>query len=232
MKATVFDGITRELGAVSSRRSFFHLLGGAAVVGSGVALLGSYNAQAKGKSHGKARVEGHGKGPAKGKSAVQAQGKKKTITICYQNQTRTVKKKGYQTKYPGATLGVCPATPQPQPQPQPAACTNWIISGGPNQSDPIMIDDDGSILNVTTGKFLVIDNNGMAGPVNPVVFDGKVGDVLRVRATDWGGCRSFSPLWVHCLATGQKKQLFTGYNGSGCSNPKGDFLDMNITISL
>ena len=238
MKATVFDGITRELGAVSSRRSFFHLLGGAAVVGSGVALLGSDKAQAKGKSHGKARVEGHGNGPAKEKSAVQAQGKKKTITICYQNQTRTVKKKGYQTKYPGATPGLCPTTGGTTggstggSTQQPAACTNWIISGGPNQSDPIMIDDDGSILNVTTGSFLVIDNNGQAGPINPVVFAGKVGDVLRVRATDWGGCRSFSPLWVHCLATGQKKQLFTGYNGSGCNNPKGDFLDMTLSISL
>jgi len=221
MNTVVFDGIVREMGEVSTRRSFTRLLGGAVALGTGLALGGE--SLAKGKSHGKAQAQGK----AKSAGQVAAQGKKKTITICYQNQTRTVKKKGYQTKYPGATLGPCPAGPM-----QTAACTNWIISGGPNQSDPIMIDDDGSILNVTTGTFLVIDNNGQAGPVNPVVFNGKVGDVLRVRATDWGGCRSFSPLWVHCLATGQKKQLFTGYSGAGCSYPKGEFLDMNLTISL
>ncbi len=96
----------------------------------------------------------------------------------------------------------------------------------------VTIDDDGSILNVTTGKFLIIDNNGMAGPLNPVVFPGQVGNVLRVRATDWGGCRSFSPLWVHCLATGAKRQLFTGYSGAGCAYTRGEFLDMNLTVEL
>ena len=87
-------------------------------------------------------------------------------------------------------------------------------------------------MNATAGKFLVIDNNGMAGPLNPVIFNGKVGDVLRVRATDWGGCRSFSPLWVHCLATGQKNQIFSGYSGAGCAYTKGEFLDMNLTVAL
>jgi hypothetical protein len=239
MNTVVFDGIVRELGAVSTRRSFFRLLGGAAAVGGGLALttheesLGKSRGKHTGKDHAAERDHGD-----HGHESVSAQGRKKLITICYQNQTLTVKKKGYQTKYAGATVGACAPVPpdktqpQPQPQPQPVTCTSFILSGGPNQSDPITIDDDGSILNVTTGTFLIIDNNGMAGPLNPVVFSGHVGDVLRVRATDWGGCRSFSPLWVHCLATGQSKQLFTGYNGSGCANPKGDFLDMTLTVAF
>jgi hypothetical protein len=215
MDATTFDGISRNLGSVSTRRSFARLLGGAAVLGATFAA--SEESQARGKRHGKDREQ------------VGSEGRRgKKITICYQNQTRTVKKKGYQDKFPGATRGACQdGGGQPQ-----QACTTFVLSGGPNQSDPITIDDDGSILNVTTGKFLVIDNNGMAGPLNPVIFTGEVGNVLRVRGTDWGGCRSFSPLWVHCLASGQKREIFTGYAGSGCGYTKGDFLDINITVAL
>ncbi len=218
MDATTFDGISRNLGSVATRRGFARLLGGAAVLGA--VLAGGEEGQARGKGNGKGREQ------------VSAQGKGKKITICYRTQTRTVKK-GYLNTYPGATKGACPAgggTPGGGQPTQP--CTTFVISGGPNQSDPITIDDDGSILNVTTGKFLVIDNNGMAGPLNPVIFNGQVGNVLRVRATDWGGCRSFSPLWIHCLATGQKRQIFTGYSGAGCAYPKGEFLDMNLTVAL
>ena len=218
MDATTFDGISRNLGAVSTRRSFARLLGGAAVLG---AVLSSEESQARGRGHGQ------------GRDQVGAEGRRgKKITICYQTQTRSVKKKGYQTKFPGATKGACPAPGNPGGGQPPQPCTTFILSGGPNQSDPITIDDDGSILNVTTGKFLIIDNNGMAGPLNPVVFPGQVGNVLRVRATDWGGCRSFSPLWVHCLATGAKRQLFTGYSGAGCAYTRGEVLDMNLTVEL
>jgi hypothetical protein len=49
--------------------------------------------------------------------AAQAK-KKKKITICFERQTRSVKKKGWQDKYVGATKGACPRNP-PQPLPQP-----------------------------------------------------------------------------------------------------------------
>lgn len=234
MDATTFNGISRNLSSVATRRSMFRLLGGAAALGAGVAL--AVPDETLGKNRGKGRSQGRNQGKGHDHEGVSAQGKGKgkKLTICYQNQTLSVKKKDYQNKYPGATTGACPTGPNPGGNPggTPVMCTSFILSGGPNQSDPILIDDDGSIANVTTGKFLIIDNNGMSGPLNPVVFSGQVGDVLRVRATDWGGCRSFSPLWVHCLATGQKRQLFTGYSGAGCSYPKGEFLDMNLTLAL
>ncbi len=66
MHTVVFDGIVRELGAVSTRRGVFRLLGGAAAMGAGLVLGGE--SLAKGKSHGKAKVQGHGKG--KGKAAA------------------------------------------------------------------------------------------------------------------------------------------------------------------
>lgn len=219
MKAMAFDGIARELRGASTRRSFFRLLGGAAAVGAGLALTTGEQAQAKGKNRGKVRSQG----------AVAAQGKGTKITICYQNQTRQVKKKGYKTKYPGATLGPCPVGPT-----QTAVCTTYVLSGGPKPSDPITIDDDGSILNVTAGKFLLIDNNGQASSHSPVFSPGKVGDLLRVRATDYGGCRSFSPLWMHCLETGQSKKVFSGDSGNGsCTNPKQvDYLDITFPIEI
>jgi hypothetical protein len=218
MDAMTFDGISRNLGSVSTRRSFARLLGGAAVLGA--VLTTGEESQARGKSHGKGREQ------------VSAQGKGKKVTICYQNQTRTVKKKGYLNKYPGATKGACPTGGTPGGGGQPVRCTTFILSGGPNQSDPITIDDDGSILNVTASKFLVNDTNGRASPTYPVLFDAQIGDKLRIRGTDLGGCRSFSPLWVHCLATGQKRQIFTGYSGANCTYPKGDFLDITVTVEL
>ena len=102
MKTMAFDGIVWEMSEVSTRRGVFRLLGGAAAMSAGLVLGGE--SLAKGKNHGKAKVQGHGQARGKGKGAVQTQGKKGAkITICYQTQTRTVKKKGYQKKYPGAT---------------------------------------------------------------------------------------------------------------------------------
>ena len=98
--ATAFDAITREVGKVSTRREFFRLLGGAAVAGTAVALTTGGDAQARAKHPGKARRQG----------PVAAQGKGKKVSICFQNQTLQVKKKGWMQKYPRATRGACPQT--------------------------------------------------------------------------------------------------------------------------
>ena len=218
------------MGEVSTRRSVFRLLGGAAALSAGLALTAREESlgKSRAKSQGKARSAGRDRAGA----SVTAQGRGgKKITICYQGQTRTVKKSKL-GNYPGATRGACPGGPGGGPQP--VVCTTHVLSGGPNPSDPITIDDDGSILNVTTGKFLLIDNNGQASSHSPVFSPGKVGDLLRVRATDYGGCRSFSPLWMHCLETGQSKKVFSGDSGNGsCTNPKQvDYLDITFPIEL
>ena len=222
MKTVVFDGIVREMGEVSTRRGFVRLLGGAAALGAGLALGG--DSLAKGKRHGKARAEAHSK--AKGKGAIQAQGKKKTITICYQNQTRTVKKKGYQAKYPGAIVGPCPDRPQT------AVCTSWILSGGPDRTTPIAVDDDLHVM--VNGVTVFNDADGKATAVPPIAFPAQVGDSLGVIARDANpACRSLSPLWLHCATTGQKRQLFAG-NNDGCAPARtaGTFVSEVFTISL
>ena len=226
MKAVAFDGITRELGEVSTRRNVFRLLGGAAAMSAGLVL--GEESLAKGKDRGKAKVQGHGKGRSTRNNAVQVQGKGKgkKITICYQNQTRTVKKKGYQAKYPGAIVGPCPDRPQT------AVCTSWILSGGPERTTPIVADDDLQVM--VNGVTVFNDADGKATAVPPIAFPAQVGDSLGVIARDANpACRSLSPLWLHCATTGQKRQLFAG-NNDGCAPARtaGTFVSEVFTISL
>jgi len=241
MNTAIFDGLVQEMGIASTRRSIVRMLGGAIAVGAGLEVAAGDESQAK--SRGKAQ---RGRGNSRGNDAVSAQGKGKKVTICYQNQTRMVKKSKI-GKYPGATQGTCPVANgggnnnggntngggnNGGGMQQPVACTNFVLSGGPNQTDPIVIDDDGAIYHREGAKYLVNDNSGNASSLNPVIFSGKIGDTLELFARDWGGCRSFSQLWVHCLATGQKNQIFSGYGDGKCNYPKGEFLSTNVTIAL
>jgi hypothetical protein len=215
MKAMAFDGIARELGEASTRRSFFRLLGGAAAVGAGLALTTGDQTRAKGKDRDKARSQGQ----------VMAQGKGKKVTICYRNKTRKVKKKGYRTKYPGATLGPCPKT-------QPVVCSSWVLSGGASVSTPIVVDDDLQVM--LNGLVIGDDNNGLASTLPPLPFTAQVGDTLAVIARDaQASCRSLSPLWLHCATTGQKRQLSPG-NNDGCAPGRtpGTFFSEVFTVSL
>jgi hypothetical protein len=190
-------------------------------VGAGLALTTGEQSQAKGKHRGKARSQGQ----------VTAQGRGKKITICYQGQTRVIKKSKL-GNYPGATRGACPPPPggggggTGGGGQQPAVCSRWIISGGPNQTDKIVVDDDLGIWNMSQGGAGILnDFDARSSTLSPVVFDAKVGDQLRIYAYDRGGCRSLSPLWLHCSATGKSRQLFNGYNGTNCNYSVGGFVE-------
>jgi hypothetical protein len=221
MDTAVFDGIVREMGEVSTRRSFARLLGGAVALGAGLAFGGE--SLAKGKSHGKAHAQ------AKGKSAgkAAAEGKKgKKVTICFQNQTRSVKKQGWQKKYAGATLGPCATIPQQ------AVCSSWILSGGPSVSTPIVVDDDLQVM--LNGLVIGDDGDGKASTLPPLPFTAQVGDTLGIIARDaQASCRSLSPLWLHCATSGQKRQLTPG-NNDGCAPGRtpGTFFSEVYTVSL
>jgi hypothetical protein len=219
MDTVVFDGIARELGTVSTRRNFFRFLGGAAAVGAGLAVSG--DGLAKGKSRGNQGVTAQGRG-----------GKK--VTICYQGQTRTVKKSKL-GNYPGATRGACPVVGNTGGNgggtQQPVVCTRWIVSGGPNQSDKIVVDDDIGIYNLSQGGAGILDEfNRKASWISPPVFDAKIGDKINIVGYDGGGCRSLSPIWLHCLATGQKRQVFAGYSGANCNYGTGTFVNENFEV--
>ena len=218
MKAMAFDGITREVSEVSTRRSLFRLIGGAAAMGAGLVLTNRAESSAKGKNHGKAQTQSHGN--------VHAAGKSKKITICVNGQTRTIPKKKF-ADFPGATKGACPTGTQ-----QPVACTSWIISGGSDRTTPISVDDDLQIM--VNGTNVLNDTNGAAGNLTPVAFTAQVGQSIGVVARDVNpACRSLSPLWLHCATSTQKRQLFAG-NNDGCAAGRtaGTFVSEVYTISV
>lgn len=221
MQAQMFDGMAREMGNVVPRRSVFRLLGGAAVAGAGLALA------AQDESLGKQR------GKSKSHAQVSAQGKGKKITICYLNKTRSVKKSKLDN-YPGATRGVCPGGNGgggTTPQPQPVICTRWVLSGGPGQSDKISADDDLGVYNLSQGGAGIINEfDRRASVISPAVFDARVGDRINIVGYDAGGCRSLSQMWLHCLATGESRKVFAGYNGANCLYSAGTFVNYEFII--
>jgi hypothetical protein len=232
MHGTAFDGITRQLGEVATRRSVFRLLGGATLSASLVLGGGESLAKGKGEGRDKKKNDARGKNQAQGQGQISAEGKRgKKVTICHQNQTRRVKKQDWRQKYEGATLGRCSTTPQP------ADCTSWILSGGPNPGDPIVVDDDLVIDRYIQGSGpfeLFAERDKKASSVPAIAFNGQVGDTLRVGAYDaQTSCRSLSPLWLHCATTGKKRQVFAG-NNDGCAPGRtaGYFVMEFLEISL
>jgi hypothetical protein len=243
MKAQMFDGMARELGQVVTRRSMFRLLGGAAAMGTGLAMAAQDESLGKGRSNNKNRSKSSGKG----REQVSAQGKGKKVTICYQNQTRLVKKSKL-GNYPGATPGTCPVVTgggttgggttggntggtNGGGTQQPVACTRWILSGGPNQGDKIAVDDDLGVYNLSRGGAGIISEfDRKASLISPVLFDANVGERINIVGYDNGGCRSLSELWLHCLATGASRKVYAGFNGGGCGYGTGTFVNMEFIV--
>ena len=200
MDTTRFDRIASTFAQTHNRRGAFRFLAAAALGAGGLAALRSDESQARQR------------GKAEHRGPVAAQGKKGAkITICYQNQTRRVKKQGWSKKYPGATPGACP---------EPGPCTSWILSGGPNPTTRIEVDDDLWIYHrAALGEqtLLIGDNNGKASSLAAVSFMAQVGEELSFLAKDVNpACCSLSPLWLHCATTGQKRMLYAG-NSDGCA---------------
>ena len=221
MNTEVFDGIAREMGEISTRRNFFRLLGGAAALSAGLALT------TRDESLGQEPRQEQGQGGARDRSRPR-QGQK--ITICYQSQTRTVKK---------SELGQVSRAPRAAPARWPGwraaagGLHHLVLSGGPNPSDPITVDDDGSILNVTTGKFLLIDNNGQASSLVRSSPLARWATLLRVRATDYGGCRSFSPSGCTVRRPGRARRCFRATVATAVHQPRQvDYLDITFPMEL
>jgi hypothetical protein len=240
MNTGVFDGIVREMGTVSTRRRFFHLLGGATAAGAGLAVVA--HEESLGKKRKKGKHHHHGgeyPHPDPGGCTGTGQGSCPTGQSCVSGQCRTTSNPVGCT---GTGQGTCSTGQscvngrcQQDADPEPVVCSTFILSGGPNVTDMITFDDDGSILNLTTGTFLLNDNNGQASSHSPIVNPGTAGDQLRLRVIDWGGCRSVSPLWLHCLETGESTKVFSGDSGNNrCDNPPNSnpYLDITFPIEL
>jgi hypothetical protein len=147
----------------------------------------------------------------------------------------------------GATAGVAWAAPvltsirtpaYAQYPPGPVVCANAVLSGGPNATDDVSVDDDLEVrLNGTT---VFVDDNEFATN-NPPIQLGPVsnGDQLRVIASDseiFGGNRYLDPLYLHCPATGAVQTLDADGHPPDCCYPPQPggvvFYDQTFTVSL
>ena len=77
-----------------------------------------------------------------------------------------------------------------------------VLSGGPDPTDPLWVDDDLSVF-LNTNAILVDDNEHSDEDLGTVSFTAKNRARLRVVARDvHTGCRSRSPLYLHSTSDG------------------------------
>jgi hypothetical protein len=128
--------------------------------------------------------------------------------------------------------GTC--VPRERTAPQRATCTRWILSGGPERSSPIVVDDGLLVRVVGQAGDLIGDADQWVSTLSPVAFAANVGDILEMQAFDANpACRSLSPLWLHCATTGKKRLLFAG-NSDGCAEGRapGRFVYQQFSVSV
>lgn len=95
----------------------------------------------------------------------------------------------------------------------PAGCRRFTLSGGKKRGKEIDVDDDLSVY--VNGDRIFRDEDGVIGidleAIEPIKFRARVGDRLRIVATDGEGpCRSLSALWLHCKDGGEARRLTSG----------------------
>ncbi|MGH2557612.1 MAG: hypothetical protein ACRDJH_01000 [Thermomicrobiales bacterium] len=117
-----------------------------------------------------------------------------------------------------------------------AACTDFILSGGPSPTETIGVDDDLTVY--LNGTAIFVNNDGFASELPPIHFAGQNGDLLRVVATDVDPfCRGIDPLYLHCATTGAIQVLDADGQNDGCEFPitrpaNFVFYDQTFTIAV
>ena len=93
----------------------------------------------------------------------------------------------------------------------------WILNGG---GQDFRIDDDLELQ--INGVTVFKDDSGFADYFTEIPFQARVGDTLRVAATDtFGICSEVDPLYVRRVSTGTNLKLTNGYEGPCDDSAKG-----------
>lgn len=109
----------------------------------------------------------------------------------------------------------------------PGGPRGYYLSGGPNPTDQLHIDDE---LSLCLNGVRIFCGEGLS--LAPVFFNATPGDNLRVLGFDNGGCRGVGELWIHDVYGEGKLKLADAYNG-GCfpGQPAGGlFYDRAFTV--
>jgi hypothetical protein len=107
-----------------------------------------------------------------------------------------------------------------------------VLSGGPDPTDPLWVDDDLSVF-LNKNAILVDDNEHSDEHLGTVSFTAKNGAKLRVVARDvHTGCRSRSPLYLHSISNGTSRQLAAEINDCSGKPAPAVFYDKTFAITL
>jgi hypothetical protein len=107
-----------------------------------------------------------------------------------------------------------------------------VLSGGPDPTDPLWVDDDLSVF-LNTNALLVDDNEHSDEDLGTVSFTARNRDRLRVVARDvHSGCRSRSPLYLHSTTDGTLHHLAPEINDCTGKPAPAVFYDKTFDITL
>ena len=107
-----------------------------------------------------------------------------------------------------------------------------VLSGGPDPTDPLWVDDDLSVF-LNTNAILVDDNEHSDEDLGTVSFTARNRDRLRVVARDvHSGCRSRSPLYLHSTTDGTLHHLAPEINDCTGKPAPAVFYDKTFDITL
>jgi hypothetical protein len=107
-----------------------------------------------------------------------------------------------------------------------------VLSGGPDPTDPLWVDDDLSVF-LNTKAILVDDNEHSDEDLGTVSFTAKNRARLRVVARDvHTGCRSRSPLYLHSTSDGTSHRLAPEINECTGKPAPAVFYDKTFDITL
>jgi hypothetical protein len=107
-----------------------------------------------------------------------------------------------------------------------------VLSGGPDPTDPLWVDDDLSVF-LNTNALLVDDNEHSDEDLGTVSFTARNRDRLRVVARDvHSGCRLRSPLYLHSTTDGTLHHLAPEINDCTGKPAPAVFYDKTFDITL
>ena len=130
----------------------------------------------------------------------------------------------------GGLVGALLATGRGRPAAALAPRRAYILSGGPDQTDTIFVDDDLTVLR--NGNVVFKENDEGSSTVLPISFRARRGDVLRIRARNAQSCIELSPLYLHRVSDGNVRKLHRGipFDCSSAASRVGVFFDKRYTI--
>ena len=109
-------------------------------------------------------------------------------------------------------------------------CRKWILSGGPDPTEEIVVDDDLKVLR--NGQIVFEDADGDSGDHDPIHFSARKGAKLRIVAFDAQAlCHELGPLYLHCEGKGRLRRKLTDGVPYTCPNEAvGEFFNKTFTV--